>query len=118
MPPCLLLKPSQSQCEQLWQPLSRCVYGRQRHLQLSRMLTSSIPLQDQAGEYAAQAQRLQALFGRAEQVLHGQQLPAAVGEAAAYLQQVCGLKFQSGCCACCSLLASAIVSCAMLSPSF
>ena len=34
-------------------------------------------LQDQAGENAAQAQRLQALFGRAEQVLHAQQLPAA-----------------------------------------
>ena len=91
MLPCLLLKLSRNQCEQLWQPLCRCVYGRQRHLQLSRMLTSSVPLQDQAGDNAAQTQRLQALFGRAEQVLHAQQLPAAVGEAAAYLQQVCGL---------------------------
>ena len=91
MPPCPLLKPSQNQCEQLWQPLSRCVHWRQRHLQLSNMLPTSEYLQDQAGENDAQAQRLQALFGRAQQVLHAQQLPAAVGEAAAYLQQVCGL---------------------------
>ena len=42
MPPCPLLKPSQNQCEQLWQPLSRCVCRSQCHLQLSKLLTSSI----------------------------------------------------------------------------
>ena len=62
MPPFLLLKLSQILCKQLWQPLSRWGFERQHHLQLSRMLTSLISLQVQAGENAAQAQRLQALF--------------------------------------------------------